>query len=335
MIQVKDLRKYFNVQIGILRKEVVRAVDGISFHIERGEVLGLVGESGSGKTTVGKCILRLEEPTSGEVFFNDISISGLDEKRLREMRRNMQMVFQDPSSSLDPRMKVRDAVAEPLRIHKQAKGKELEERVLSLLQSVGLGHEHLNRHPHMLSGGQRQRVVIARTLALNPKLLVLDEPTSALDVSVQAQILNLLRDLQKRLDISMLLISHDLSIIRHLGDRIAVMYSGKIVELADEERLFDNAMHPYTQALLSAIPTPEFGPKKERIVLRGEIPNPINPPHGCRFHPRCPHAMQRCAKEEPKLTNIDNEHYVACFLHSEKSQAYPNSPLCSITTSAA
>jgi len=314
MLEVRNLAKYFDIRIGIFRKEVVRAVDGIGFRIARRQVLGLVGESGCGKTTVGKCILRMIEPTSGEVCLDGIKISQLHEKRLKDMRRNMQIVFQDPSSSLDPRMTARKIVAEPFRIHEEATGADLQEKVLNLLQNVGLGHEHLDRYPHQLSGGQRQRIAIARALALDPMLLVLDEPTSALDVSVQAQILNLLRDLQKKREISMLLISHDMSIIRHLADRVAVMYSGKIVEFADEEELFNNALHPYTQALLSAIPTVEFDSKKERVVLRGEVPSPIHPPYGCRFHPRCSQAMHRCAREEPELIDAGGEHHVACFL---------------------
>ena len=296
MLEVKELMKLFPIKGGLLMRtrDVVRAVDGINFHIKKGETLGLVGESGCGKTTVGKCILRLIEPTDGEVYFEGRDVTKLGKKELRKLRRDMQMVFQDPYSSLNPRASVKSIISEPLLIHKLTSKNDLEKKVLELLETVGLNPDHLNRYPHEFSGGQKQRIGIARALALNPKFLVLDEPTSALDVSVQAQILNLLKDLQKKFELTYLFISHDLSVIKHMSIHIAVMYVGKILEAGIAEDIFKNPGHPYTQALFSAILEPELDVKRERIVLQGDIPSPVNPPRGCRFHTRCQFVRPSC-----------------------------------------
>ncbi len=319
LLKVEGLKKYFPIFGGFFFKTVdfVRAIDGISFQINKGETFGLVGESGCGKTTVGRVILRLIEPTSGEIFFNNQDMTKLPPKELREIRPKMQIVFQDPLSSLDPRMTIKKIVDEPLRVNKMATGKDLEKRVLALLEKVGLTKDHLNRFPHEFSGGQKQRIGIARALATNPEFIVLDEPTSSLDVSVQAQVLNLLKDLQKELGISYLFISHDLSVVKHLSDRIAVMYAGKIVEVSTSEKLFAEPKHPYTQALISSIPIPDPDHVTKRIVLKGEVPSPVKPPTGCRFHPRCAYAMPQCDKIEPELVDVGNEHLVACHLISK------------------
>jgi len=292
--------------------EFVRAVDDVSFCIEEGETFGLVGESGCGKTTVARTILRLLDSTSGGIYFDGIDLNKLKLKELKKMRENMQIIFQDPYSSLNPRMMVKNIVGEPLIINKIAKGEKLRSKILELLVLIGLNEEHMNRFPHEFSGGQRQRIAIARALALNPKFLVLDEPTSALDVSVQAHILNMLKELQKTLGLTYLYISHDLNIVRNMSDRIAVMYVGKIVEIAETEELFRNALHPYTQALFSAIPVPDPEFTREKIILTGEIPSPRNPPSGCRFHPRCYFLMQECKEKEPEITEVGKEHFVAC-----------------------
>jgi oligopeptide/dipeptide ABC transporter ATP-binding protein len=316
LIEVKDLKKYFPVKGGIFQKVTgfVRAVDGVDLEIERGEIFGLVGESGCGKTTLGRACLRLIEPTSGEVKFEDVDILNLNLKDMQKMRLKVQMVFQDPFSSLDPRKMIKDTVGEGLVIHGLAKGSELKERVLQNLERVGLNKEHLYRYPHEFSGGQRQRIGIARSLVLNPKFIVLDEPTSALDVSVQAKILNLLLKLQKELGLTYMFISHNLSVIEYMSDRIAVMYVGKIVETGTKVELFENPLHPYTKALFSAIPIPDPDHKHEKIILKGDVPSPLNPPSGCRFHPRCSYAEELCEREEPLSIEVSSGRKVACHL---------------------
>ena len=316
LLEVRDMRKYFEIRGGLLQRTVnyVRAVDGINISIKKGETLGLVGESGCGKTTTGRVILHLVEGATGEVLFRGRNLLELNKKEIRSLRRNMQMVFQDPYSSLNPRMTVRDIIGEPLLVHGIFKGQELRDRVLRLMKMVGLEEEHLSRYAHEFSGGQRQRIGIARALALEPALIVLDEPTSSLDVSVQSQILNLLTDLQRELGLTYLFISHDLSVVKHMSTRIAVMYLGKIVEIASKEDLFKEPLHPYTQALFSAVPVPNPHYKKPRIILHGEVPSPSSPPSGCPFHTRCPHIMEVCKEREPELIDVGNEHLVACHL---------------------
>ncbi|MDQ2817620.1 MAG: dipeptide ABC transporter ATP-binding protein [Candidatus Eremiobacteraeota bacterium] len=311
---------------GVFSRHVadVKAVDGVSFAIQAGETLGLVGESGSGKTTVGRCILRLLEPTSGEIFFEGKDITKLDRQAMRGLRREMQVIFQDPYASLNPRMTVGDIVAEPLHIHKLARGKEVESRVNDLLRTVGLSPYHANRYPHEFSGGQRQRIGVARALAVNPKFIVADEPVSALDVSIQAQVVNLLQDLQEKLGLTYLFIAHDLSVVRHISDRVAVMYVGALMELADREELYERPLHPYTQSLLSAIPIPDpRAARHERIILQGDIPSPVNPPSGCRFHTRCPIAFERCKAEIPAFANYRG-HYVACHAVEQLGGGQPD-----------
>lgn len=310
LVTVRDLVKHFPVEGS---DDVVRAVDGVSFEILQGETLGLVGESGCGKSTVGRCLLRLIEPTSGEVTFAGRQVLGLGKRELRELRGEMQIVFQDPYASLNPRMKVGDIVGEPLVIHKIGTKKEQRERVAELLRRVGLDPAYSNRYPHEFSGGQRQRIGVARTLALNPKLIVADEPVSALDVSVQAQVVNLLQELQKELGLTYLFISHGLAVVEHISTRVAVMYLGRIVEIASAAELYLKPLHPYTQALLSAIPIPDPTRKRERIVLQGDVPTPINPPSGCRFRTRCPIAIDECARIDPELRELATGHSVACI----------------------
>jgi oligopeptide/dipeptide ABC transporter ATP-binding protein len=342
LIEVRKLRKYFPVLGGILKRKVaeVRAVDGVNLRMFKGECFGLVGESGCGKTTLGKTILRLIDPTSGHVYFDppaelleeiDKTGGSDDSRRLRNvgknydltsfrgtrlqvMRRRMQIVHQDPTTSLDPRMLVKDTVVEPLIVQGIAKGQAARKRVLEILYKVGLTERHLYRYPHEFSGGQRQRIAVARALVTNPEFVVLDEPTSAVDVSVRAQLLNLFQDLQKDLNLTYLFVSHDLSVVECISQRVAVMYLGKIVELAPTEDLYKNPLHPYAQALFASIPIPDPTVKKRRTMLSGEVPSPVNPPAGCRFHPRCPKVMDMCSKQEPELKDVGNGHMVACFL---------------------
>jgi oligopeptide/dipeptide ABC transporter ATP-binding protein len=310
LVNVRGLVKHFPVEDS---DDVVRAVDGVSFEIFRGETLGLVGESGCGKSTVGRCLLRLIEPTAGEITFTGRDVVAMGKSELRELRREMQIVFQDPYASLNPRMKVGDIIAEPLVIHKIGDRKERRERVASLLARVGLDPDYMNRYSHEFSGGQRQRIGVARTLALNPKLIVADEPVSALDVSVQAQVVNLFQDLQKEFGLTYLFISHGLAVVEHISTRVAVMYLGRIVEVASAVDLYRQPLHPYTKALLSAIPIPDPKRKRERIVLQGDVPTPINPPSGCRFRTRCPLAIDECAVIDPELREVSPDHTVACI----------------------
>jgi len=319
LMEVRGLKKYFPITQGILIQRKVadiKAVDGLDFTILRGETLGLVGESGCGKSTTGRTILQLYRPTAGEVLFDGKDLVKLSGEPLRKMRRNMQMIFQDPYASLNPRMTVGDIIGEPLEVHNIAKGKDKKERVQELLQIVGLNPYFVNRYPHEFSGGQRQRIGVARALAVQPDFIVCDEPISALDVSIQAQIINLLEELQSKFNLTYLFIAHDLSVVRHISDRVAVMYLGKIVELTDRDSLYKNPLHPYTKALLSAVPIPDpvIEEKRERIILVGDPPSPRNPPTGCRFHTRCPLVIDICKRVDPEFRNVGNNHSVACHV---------------------
>ncbi len=316
LLEVKNLKKYYPVTGGLFSQHLgdVKALDGVSFYIKEGETLGLVGESGCGKSTLGRTILRLEEPTEGQIIYRKTDITKLDKKELRGLRKEMQMIFQDPQSFLDPRMTVGQSIGEALLIHGVKDDKEREQRVVEILERVGLEGQHALRYPHEFSSGQRQRIGIGRALILNPKLIIADEPVSALDVSIQAQILNLMLDLREEFGLTYLFIAHDLSVIRHISHRVAVMYLGKIVELSTRDEIFQNALHPYTEALLSAIPG--IAPKdKTRILLPGSVPSPLNPPAGCRFHTRCHRVFSVCPQKEPELKDVEGEHLVACHLY--------------------
>jgi oligopeptide/dipeptide ABC transporter ATP-binding protein len=315
LVEVKNLYKYFPVRGGLLQRVVawVQAVDDVSFTVRQGETLGLVGESGCGKTTVGRTMLRLTEPTGGSVLYEGTNLFSLRGSELKKMRRNMQIIFQDPYASLDPRMPIGESIAEGLKIHNIGSPRERFEVVIDTLRKVGLEDYHARRYPHEFSGGQRQRIGIARALALQPKFIICDEPVSALDVSIQSQVLNILNDLQKEFGLTYLFIAHNLSVVEHISHRVAVMYLGKVVEMATREELFRNPLHPYTQALMSAIPIPDPTLKRERIILPGDVPSPLNPPSGCRFHPRCPVAMEHCALEEPPFIEVSPDHWVACW----------------------
>ncbi len=326
LLEVRNLKKYFPVHKGILRRVVahVKAVDDIDMFIKEGETLGLVGESGCGKTTIGRTILRLIEPTAGQIIFHskklagpgeeykEVGVSSASQKLLKSLRRDMQIIYQDPYSSLNPRMAIGETIGEPLLVHGIAKGSELKDRVRDLLGAVGMKPDHMKRYPHEFSGGQRQRIGIARALALDPQLIVADEPVSALDVSIQAQVINLLEDLQQEFGLTYLFISHDLSVVKHISNRVAVMYLGKIVELAKTEELFLNAKHPYTEALMSAVPVPDPDYTVKGIILKGDVPSPVNPPSGCYFHPRCGYARETCKTEAPSYRALDDEHLAAC-----------------------
>ena len=316
LLEVKNLKKYFPVRGGIFSKAIgyIYAVDGVSFYLNKGESLGLVGESGCGKSPTARAILRLIEPTEGEILFEGKDVCKLDHGEMRSIRRDMQIVFQDPYASLDPRRTVEQIIGEPLDVFQVSTKKERKDRIAYLLQKVGLSPDHARRYPHEFSGGQRQRIGIARALALNPKLIIGDEPVSALDVSIQAQVINLLEDIQKEFKLSYIIIAHDLAVVEHVCDRIAVMYLGRIVELAKDRELYTSPLHPYTVALLSAIPVPDPNITKKRIILEGDVPSPMHPPAGCHFHTRCPRKKEVCERTIPELTEIGNGHYVACHL---------------------
>ncbi len=316
LLEVKDLKKYFPIKKGVFSRNLgyVKAVDGVSFSLQRGETLGLVGESGCGKTTVGRSILRLIEPTSGQVIFNGQNMLALDRQKLRQVRASIQIIFQDPYSSLDPRMNAGQIIAEPIRNHLTISKTEIRERVAYLMKRVGLHPEQMRRYPHEFSGGQRQRIGIARALALNPSVIICDEPVSALDVSIQAQVINLLAQLQEQMNLSYLFIAHDLSVVEHISNRVAVMYLGRIVELATDEALYQNPLHPYSQALLSAVPIPDPDVQSSKILLQGDVPSPMNPPIGCSFHTRCPECEAVCTRQEPQLRDAGDGHWVACHL---------------------
>lgn len=330
LLDVRGLKKHFPIQAGLLRRTigVVKAVDDVTFYVREGETLGLVGESGCGKTTTGRCIIRLYEPTAGQISFKTSCLSAdgqpqrvnlldLDRQQMKLLRQEMSMVFQDPINSLNPRMTVSDIIAEPLVIHGKGRGPEAEATVVRLLEHVGLRPEHMRRYPHEFSGGQRQRIGIARALALNPRLVICDEPVSALDVSIQAQTLNLLKDLQQEFHLAYIFIAHDLSVVQHISDRVAVMYVGKVVEMADAEELYNAPLHPYTEALMSAVPKPDPLYKSERILMQGDVADPANPPDGCYFHPRCRYAQEVCSKEPPQFRELKPDHWVSCHRAEE------------------
>ncbi|MFB5663540.1 ABC transporter ATP-binding protein [Alteribacillus sp. HJP-4] len=320
LVEVKNVKKYFPVKGGILRRTVghVKAVDDVSFNIYKGETLGVVGESGSGKSTLGRMILRLIDPTEGQIIFDEKDISTASQRKVRSSRKDMQMIFQDPYGSLNPRMSVGELIEEPMLLHEKISKDERKKRVVELLETVGLGGEARFKYPHEFSGGQRQRIGIARALSTKPKFIIGDEPVSALDVSVQSQVLNLMSQLQKEFNLTYLFIAHDLSVVKHISDRVAVMYLGRIAEIAPKRSLYKEPLHPYTKALISAVPEPDVTKKREKIKLEGDMPSPSNPPTGCPFHTRCPEAHDRCKAERPELTDMGDEHYVACHLYTEE-----------------
>lgn len=322
LLEIKNLKTYFDIKGGALSKKVgeVKAVDGVSFSVEEGEIVGIVGESGCGKSTTGKSILRLIEPTSGEVYFNGENILALTDERVRKVRRDMQIIFQDPYASLNPRHKVGKIIGEPMLIHGIGDKQERKKRVEELLEKVGLRKEHANRYPHQFSGGQRQRIGIARALAVHPKLIICDEPVSALDVSVQSQILNLMESLKDEFKLTYVFIAHDLSVVKHISDRVGVMYLGKMVELASSDALYEEPKHPYTKALLSSVPIPDPDLKSERTILKGDVPSPSNPPTGCTFHTRCPKAMDICKTTVPAWQEVEPNHRVACHLFNQNDE---------------
>ena len=320
LLEVRNLKKYYSVKSGFLNKDrrSVKAVDGINLSVKQGEILGIVGESGCGKSTLGRSILRLIEPTSGEVIFEGTNICGLKKEEMRLKRREMQIVFQDPGASLNPRLTVGEIIGEPLEVFHICEGKEKEERIYKLMDLVGINRAYINRFPHEFSGGQRQRLGIARALAVNPKLIICDEPVSALDVSIRAQVLNLIKELKDKLNLTYIFISHDLSVVHHICDRVAVMYLGRVVEIADKKQIYENPVHPYTKALLSAIPMPDPEVKRERIILQGDVPNPADPPSGCHFHKRCPDAKKECSETVPPFVTVEPGHQVLCWLAEEQ-----------------
>ena len=320
LLEVRNLKKYYSVKSGFLNKDrrSVKAVDCINLSVKQGEILGIVGESGCGKSTLGRSILRLIEPTSGEVIFEGTNICGLKKEEMRLKRREMQIVFQDPGASLNPRLTVGEIIGEPLEVFHICEGKEKEERIYKLMDLVGINRAYINRFPHEFSGGQRQRLGIARALAVNPKLIICDEPVSALDVSIRAQVLNLIKELKDKLNLTYIFISHDLSVVHHICDRVAVMYLGRVVEIADKKQIYENPVHPYTKALLSAIPMPDPEVKRERIILQGDVPNPADPPSGCHFHKRCPYAKKECSETVPPFVTVEPGHQVLCWLAEEQ-----------------
>lgn len=320
LLEVRNLKKYYSVKSGFLNKDrrSVKAVDGINLSVKQGEILGIVGESGCGKSTLGRSILRLIEPTSGEVIFEGTNICGLKKEEMRLKRREMQIVFQDPGASLNPRLTVGEIIGEPLEVFHICEGKEKEERIYKLMDLVGINRAYINRFPHEFSGGQRQRLGIARALAVNPKLIICDEPVSALDVSIRAQVLNLIKELKDKLNLTYIFISHDLSVVHHICDRVAVMYLGRVVEIADKKQIYENPVHPYTKALLSAIPMPDPEVKRERIILQGDVPNPADSPSGCHFHKRCPYAKKECSETVPPFVTVEPGHQVLCWLAEEQ-----------------
>ncbi len=323
LLEIRNLKKHFPVGQALFsrNKDVVKAVDGVNLRVEQGETLGLVGESGCGKSTLGRAILRLIEPTDGEVYFEGKNLLAMSQRELREMRRQMQIIFQDPYASLNPRMRVGDIVGEGLEIHKIAKGRAKRDRVIELLRQVGLREDHYGRYPHEFSGGQRQRIGIARALGVGPKFIVCDEPVSSLDVSIQAQIINLLQELQEKMHLTYLFISHDLRVVEHISHRVAIMYLGKVVEIAQSDTIYRDAKHPYTRALLSSVPIPEVDGKKERVLLQGDVPSPVNPPSGCAFHPRCAYRAGICDQMEPPLDFDAASHGVACHVFGPVKRA--------------
>ena len=323
LLEIRNLKKHFPLDDSLFarKKSVVKAVDGVTLNVEEGETLGLVGESGCGKSTLGRTILRLIEPTSGEILFQGKNLLAMPQRELRDMRRQMQIIFQDPYASLNPRMRVGEIVGEGLEIHKLAKGSVKRERVMALLQQVGLREDYYDRYPHEFSGGQRQRIGIARALAVSPEFIVCDEPVSSLDVSIQAQIINLLQELQEKMHLTYLFISHDLRVVEHISHRVAIMYLGKVVEIAKGDKIYQEAKHPYTQALLSAVPIPDTRQKKERMVLEGDVPSPVNPPPGCSFHPRCPYREAVCDQVEPQLEFYADGHGLACHVFGPGKRA--------------